>query len=266
MKPGPTAPPHNWWSWVRDTSRAPDLVFTSGVTSYRWCVMWCVTDEPYLRLEAKLSSKLTCHNLSIEVNEGDDVVLGVLIEAYPPLTSHWWKTPTSHNASLLEQRFYNYNDRCEKSQGWKNEIMNNHHHDNNPIWFCRYEALLFLKRLNFQEMGRYTLYVQNTMRNDSITFDIKMYSKCSSVIYFLFITTENTHIQIYDFKMWWHEWTPFFNLWTEKPVATVRWENLTTLACRSFGYPAPRIFWYQCTGVTVSYVFTFLSYKLHFNL
>ncbi|KAA0709845.1 Macrophage colony-stimulating factor 1 receptor CSF-1 receptor [Triplophysa tibetana] len=146
-----------------------------------------VVDEPYLRLAAKLSSKLTRHHLSIEVNEGDDVDLGVLIEAYPPLTSHWWKTPTSHNASLLEQRFYNYND--------------------------RYEALLFLKRLNFQEMGRYTLYVQNTMRNDSITFDIKMY---------------------------------------KKPVATVRWENVTTLACRSFGYPAPRIFWYQCTGVTVS--------------
>ncbi|XP_056625497.1 macrophage colony-stimulating factor 1 receptor [Triplophysa dalaica] len=146
-----------------------------------------VVDEPYLRLEAKLSSKLTRHRLSIEVNEGDDVVLSVLIEAYPPLTSHWWKTPTSHNATLLEQRFYNYND--------------------------RYEALLFLKRLNFQEMGRYTLYVQNTMRNDTITFDIKMY---------------------------------------KKPVATVRWENVTTLACRSFGYPAPRIFWYQCTGVTVS--------------
>ncbi|KAI7789484.1 macrophage colony-stimulating factor 1 receptor [Triplophysa rosa] len=145
-----------------------------------------VVDEPYLRMSAKLSSKLTRRHLSIEVNEGDDVDLSVLIEAYPPLTSHWWKTPSSHNASLLEQRFYNYND--------------------------RYDALLFLKRLNFQEVGRYTLYVQNTMRNDSITFDIKMY---------------------------------------KKPVATVRWENITTLSCRSFGYPAPRIFWYQCTGVTV---------------
>lgn len=146
-----------------------------------------VVDEPYIRLSAKLSSKLTHHRLSIEVNEGDDVDLGVLIEAYPPLTSHWWDTPTSHNASLLEQRFYNYND--------------------------RYEALLFLKRLKFQEMGRYTLYMQNTLRNASITFDIKMY---------------------------------------KKPVATVKWENVTTLSCRSFGYPAPRILWYQCNGVTVS--------------
>ncbi|XP_051506477.1 macrophage colony-stimulating factor 1 receptor-like isoform X2 [Myxocyprinus asiaticus] len=143
-----------------------------------------VVDEPYIRLSPKLSSELTHSGLSIKVSEGDDVDLGVLIEAYPPLTSHRWETPTSHNASLPEHRFYSYNH--------------------------RYEALLFLKRLNFLEMGRYTLYVTSSMRNASITFDIKMY---------------------------------------QKPVAVVRWENVTTLSCKSYGYPAPSILWYQCAGI-----------------
>uniref|UniRef100_A0A672SVT8 Platelet-derived growth factor receptor-like protein n=1 Tax=Sinocyclocheilus grahami TaxID=75366 RepID=A0A672SVT8_SINGR len=143
-----------------------------------------VVDEPYIRLSPKLSSKLTHRGLSIEISEGEDVDLRVLIEAYPPLISHQWVTPTSHNASLPENRFYNYND--------------------------RYEALMFLKRLNFQETGRYTLHVKSSRKNASITFDIKMYTK---------------------------------------PVATVRWENVTTLSCRSYGYPAPSILWYQCTGI-----------------
>nr|XP_009305955.1 macrophage colony-stimulating factor 1 receptor [Danio rerio]XP_021336760.1 macrophage colony-stimulating factor 1 receptor [Danio rerio] len=112
-----------------------------------------VVEEPYIRLSPKLSSKLTHRGLSIEVSEGDDVDLGVLIEAYPPLTSHKWETPTSHNASLPENRFFNHND--------------------------RYEALLFLKSLNFEEIGQYTLNVKNSMKNASITFDIKMYKSTS---------------------------------------------------------------------------------------
>uniref|UniRef100_A0A672SU60 receptor protein-tyrosine kinase n=1 Tax=Sinocyclocheilus grahami TaxID=75366 RepID=A0A672SU60_SINGR len=141
-----------------------------------------VVDEPYIRLSPKLSSKLTHRGLSIEISEGEDVDLRVLIEAYPPLISHQWVTPTSHNASLPENR---------------------------------YEALMFLKRLNFQETGRYTLHVKSSRKNASITFDIKMYTK---------------------------------------PVATVRWENVTTLSCRSYGYPAPSILWYQCTGIRTTYV------------
>uniref|UniRef100_A0A9J7ZWA0 receptor protein-tyrosine kinase n=1 Tax=Cyprinus carpio carpio TaxID=630221 RepID=A0A9J7ZWA0_CYPCA len=155
-----------------------------------------VVDEPYIRLIPKLSSELTHRGLSIEVNEGNDVDLRVLIEAYPPLISHQWETPTSHNAPLPQNRFYNYND--------------------------RYEALLFLKRLNFQETGRYTLHVKSSIKNASITFDIKMYTK---------------------------------------PVATVRWENVTTLSCRSYGYPAPSILWYQCTGIR-----TTACYELKANM
>ncbi|XP_048058726.1 macrophage colony-stimulating factor 1 receptor [Megalobrama amblycephala] len=119
-----------------------------------------VVGEPYIHLSPKLSSKLTHRGLSIEVREGDDVDLGVLIEAYPPLTSHQWVTPTSHSASLPENRFYNYTD--------------------------RYEALLFLRRLNFQEIGRYTLYVKSSMKNASITFDIKMYKSVVFVLVWSF--------------------------------------------------------------------------------
>ncbi|TRY91341.1 hypothetical protein DNTS_030144 [Danionella cerebrum] len=107
-----------------------------------------VVDKPYIRLWPKLSTKLSHQGLSITVSEGDDVDLGVLIEAYPPLTFHHWKTPTSHNASLPESSFYSDND--------------------------RYEAMLFLKRLKYEETGFYTLYLQSRMRNASITFHIKM--------------------------------------------------------------------------------------------
>ncbi len=34
----------------------------------------------------------------------------------------------------------------------------------------------------------------------------------------------------------------------------MRWENVTTLSCRSYGYPAPSILWYQCTGIRTTYV------------
>uniref|UniRef100_A0A8C2JQW3 receptor protein-tyrosine kinase n=1 Tax=Cyprinus carpio TaxID=7962 RepID=A0A8C2JQW3_CYPCA len=155
-----------------------------------------VVDEPYIRLIPKLSSELTHRGLSIEVNEGNDVDLRVLIEAYPPLISHQWETPTSHNQDEHNiSEFY-----CFFFFFF--------------FWNCRYEALLFLKRLNFQETGRYTLHVKSSIKNASITFDIKMYTK---------------------------------------PVATVRWENVTTLSCRSYGYPAPSILWYQCTGIRTTY-------------
>uniref|UniRef100_A0A4W5LAI0 receptor protein-tyrosine kinase n=1 Tax=Hucho hucho TaxID=62062 RepID=A0A4W5LAI0_9TELE len=35
----------------------------------------------------------------------------------------------------------------------------------------------------------------------------------------------------------------------KRPVAVVRWENITSLMCTSFGYPAPIILWYQCSGI-----------------
>uniref|UniRef100_A0A8C6NXN1 receptor protein-tyrosine kinase n=1 Tax=Nothobranchius furzeri TaxID=105023 RepID=A0A8C6NXN1_NOTFU len=74
----------------------------------------------------------------------------------------------------------------------------------------RYRASLQLKRMNIQEQGQYTFYARSNLVNASIKFQVQMY---------------------------------------QRPVAVVRWENVTTLTCTSFGYPAPRIIWYQCLGI-----------------
>ncbi|CAL8355141.1 unnamed protein product [Merluccius merluccius] len=143
-----------------------------------------VVDQPYIRLSPQLSPRLAHQGLSVEVNEGEDLELSVLIEAYPHITEHHWDTPTSPNASTQEQKFTRYNN--------------------------RYHATLLLKRMNAQEQGQYTFHAKSHMTNASITFQVQMY---------------------------------------QRPVAVVRWENITTLTCTSFGYPAPRIIWYQCFGI-----------------
>lgn len=141
-----------------------------------------VVDKPYIRLMPQLSPKLAHKGLSVEVNEGEDLELSVLIEAYPHITEHKWYTPTTPSTST--QEFIRYNN--------------------------RYRASLQLKRMNAQEQGQYTFYAENNLANASLTFQVQMY---------------------------------------QRPVAVVRWENVTTLTCTSFGYPAPRIIWYQCFGI-----------------
>ncbi|XP_033488782.2 macrophage colony-stimulating factor 1 receptor isoform X1 [Epinephelus lanceolatus] len=143
-----------------------------------------VVDKAYIRLLPQLSPKLAHKGLSVEVNEGEDLELNVLIEAYPSITEHRWHTPTSPNTSTQEHKLIIYNN--------------------------RYHASLQLKRMNAQEQGQYTFYAKNNLTNASITFQVQMY---------------------------------------QRPVAVVRWENITTLTCTSFGYPAPRIIWYQCLGI-----------------
>ncbi|KAL6117706.1 csf1r [Pungitius sinensis] len=146
-----------------------------------------VVDKAYIRLLPQLSPKLAHQGLSVEVNEGEDLELTVLIEAYPHITEHRWQTPTSPNTSTQEHKLIRYNN--------------------------RYHATLKLKRMNAQEQGIYTFYARSDLTNASITFQVQMY---------------------------------------QRPVAVVRWENITTLTCTSFGYPAPRIIWYQCFGIRPS--------------
>lgn len=75
-------------------------------------VSWFLcTDKPYIRLLPQLSPKLAHKGLSVEVNEGEDLELSVLIEAYPHITEHGWHTPTSPNTSTQEQKFVRYNNR-----------------------------------------------------------------------------------------------------------------------------------------------------------
>uniref|UniRef100_A0AAQ4PJF2 receptor protein-tyrosine kinase n=1 Tax=Gasterosteus aculeatus aculeatus TaxID=481459 RepID=A0AAQ4PJF2_GASAC len=146
-----------------------------------------VVDKAYIRLLPQLSPKLAHQGLSVEVNEGEDLELTVIIEAYPHITEHRWQTPTSPNTSTQEHKLIKYNN--------------------------RYHATLQLKRMNAQEQGIYTFYARSDLTNASITFQVQMY---------------------------------------QRPVAVVRWENITTLTCTSFGYPAPRIIWYQCFGIRPS--------------
>uniref|UniRef100_A0A3Q2TBM6 receptor protein-tyrosine kinase n=1 Tax=Fundulus heteroclitus TaxID=8078 RepID=A0A3Q2TBM6_FUNHE len=143
-----------------------------------------VVDKPYIRLLPQLSPKLAPKGLSVVVNEGEDLELSLLIEAYPHIIEHRWLTPTSPNTPTQEHKFIRYNN--------------------------RYHATLQLKRLNIQEQGQYTFYAKSDLANASISFQVQMY---------------------------------------QRPNAVVRWENVTTLTCTSFGYPAPRIIWYQCMGI-----------------
>nr|XP_020478244.1 macrophage colony-stimulating factor 1 receptor 1-like [Monopterus albus]XP_020478245.1 macrophage colony-stimulating factor 1 receptor 1-like [Monopterus albus] len=143
-----------------------------------------VVDKPYIRLLPQLSPKLAHQHLLVEVNEGEDLELSVLIEAYPRITEHRWHTPTSPKSSTQEYKFIQYNN--------------------------RYHASLQVKRMNAQEQGLYTLYTRNELTNASIAFQVQMY---------------------------------------QRPVAVMKWENVTTLTCTSYGYPAPKIKWFQCFGI-----------------
>lgn len=68
-------------------------------------------DEPYIRLLPQLAPKLAHTGLSVEVNEGEDLELTVVIEAYPHIIEHRWQTPTSPTKSMQEQKFIRYNNR-----------------------------------------------------------------------------------------------------------------------------------------------------------
>ncbi|KAJ8405469.1 hypothetical protein AAFF_G00319420 [Aldrovandia affinis] len=143
-----------------------------------------VVDGPYIRLSPWLLPKLSQQGNDVEVTEGEDLELRVLIEAYPHILEQGWDTPSPGNISSQDHKFYRHNN--------------------------RYEAILLLKRMNFEEQGQYTFYAKSAKANASISFNVQMY---------------------------------------QKPIAVVRWENVTTLTCKSFGYPAPSIFWYQCSGI-----------------
>lgn len=71
------------------------------------------TEKPYIRLWPQLIPKLASQGLSVEVNEGEDLELSVIVEAYPQITEHRWHTPTSPSTSMQEHMFVQYNNRQE---------------------------------------------------------------------------------------------------------------------------------------------------------
>lgn len=70
-----------------------------------------MTDKPYIRLLPQLSPKLAHQGLAVEVNEGEDLELNVVVEAYPDITEHRWHTPMSHRTSTQEHKLVKYNNR-----------------------------------------------------------------------------------------------------------------------------------------------------------
>ncbi|KAK1789301.1 hypothetical protein P4O66_015242, partial [Electrophorus voltai] len=132
-----------------------------------------VVEEPYLRVSPRPEHQ----GLSLNVKEGEDIELWVSIEASPP--------SGVPRVSMLPER-----QLMRELQG-------------------KYEAVLFLRRLNSDEQGRYTFHASSSRTNASITFHIHMY---------------------------------------QKPVVTVRETNTSLLTCTSFGYPPPSIVWYKCQG------------------
>uniref|UniRef100_A0A8C9VJU0 receptor protein-tyrosine kinase n=1 Tax=Scleropages formosus TaxID=113540 RepID=A0A8C9VJU0_SCLFO len=82
----------------------------------------------------------------------------------------------------------------------------------------RYDFTLILKRMTAKEQGLYTFRARNAGVNASLTFRVQTY---------------------------------------QKPVATVKRNNATTLTCTVIGFPAPQIQWYQCSGIRSTTFFTY---------
>uniref|UniRef100_A0A8C9TVE5 receptor protein-tyrosine kinase n=1 Tax=Scleropages formosus TaxID=113540 RepID=A0A8C9TVE5_SCLFO len=102
-------------------------------------------------------------------------------------------------------------------------------HQDNQLWVfpstdftrtfhCRYDFTLILKRMTAKEQGLYTFRARNAGVNASLTFRVQTY---------------------------------------QKPVATVKRNNATTLTCTVIGFPAPQIQWYQCSGIRSTTFFTY---------
>ncbi|XP_041079401.1 macrophage colony-stimulating factor 1 receptor 1-like [Polyodon spathula] len=103
-----------------------------------------VVEEGYVRLSPQWDTTL-------EVPEGEDVELKVLIEAYPALLESGWDTPRSHNVSGHKEEFHRFNN--------------------------RYESVLKLNRMKTTERGQYTFYAGNANSNSSVTFHIQIHQK-----------------------------------------------------------------------------------------
>ncbi|XP_041122455.1 macrophage colony-stimulating factor 1 receptor 1-like [Polyodon spathula] len=103
-----------------------------------------VVEEGYMRLSPQ-------HDTTLEVPEGEDLELKVLIEAYPALLESRWDTPRSHNVSVHKEEFHRFNN--------------------------RYESVLKLNRMKTAERGQYTFYTGNANSNSSVTFHILIHQK-----------------------------------------------------------------------------------------
>ncbi|MGH0118259.1 UNVERIFIED_CONTAM: hypothetical protein FKN15_049280 [Acipenser sinensis] len=103
-----------------------------------------VVEEGYVRLSAQ-------QDTTLEVPEGEDLELKVLIEAYPAILESGWDTPRSHNVSGHKEEFHRFNN--------------------------RYESVLKLNRMKTTERGQYTFYARNANSDSSVTFHIQIHQR-----------------------------------------------------------------------------------------
>uniref|UniRef100_A0A3P8ZB02 receptor protein-tyrosine kinase n=1 Tax=Esox lucius TaxID=8010 RepID=A0A3P8ZB02_ESOLU len=144
-----------------------------------------VVDKPYIRLIPHLSPNLYQNGSLVEVKEGENLEINILIEAYPQIKEHWWDVPVSHNMSTHDKT-------------WVIRDSN------------RYKCSLLVQRVRSEDRGQYTLNTRSTGLNGSITFNVQV---------------------------------------SQKPSTMLIRKNASTLTCTSSGYPAPTILWYQCPGI-----------------
>lgn len=58
------------------------------------------SDEPYIRLIPRLSPNLYQNGSLVNVKEGENLEISILIEAYPQIKEHWWDVPMSHSHNI----------------------------------------------------------------------------------------------------------------------------------------------------------------------
>ncbi|XP_078142667.1 macrophage colony-stimulating factor 1 receptor 2 isoform X2 [Centroberyx gerrardi] len=92
----------------------------------------------------------------VEVYEGQDVKLTFVIEAYPPIISQRWTTPT-HNNNTTYQESYTANNQRSK-------------------------ASLLLRRVRQEDRGRYSLHFSSSFFSDSQNIDLRVYRSPTAVV------------------------------------------------------------------------------------
>ncbi|XP_058483909.1 macrophage colony-stimulating factor 1 receptor 2 isoform X2 [Solea solea] len=96
-------------------------------------------------------------NIRVEVNEGRDVTLKFVIEAYPPIRSQAWVTPSDNDNDTMYEESYTANG-------------------------YRSEASLLLRRVRQGDEGQYSFNFSNSFFSGSQNIDLRIYRSPHAVV------------------------------------------------------------------------------------
>ncbi|KAM9348481.1 macrophage colony-stimulating factor 1 receptor 2 [Symphorus nematophorus] len=99
-------------------------------------------------------------SITMEVYEGQDVMLTFVMESYPPIRNQHWTTPTNNN---------NTNDTAYQESYTANG--------------CRSEASLLLRRVRQEDRGRYSFHFSNSFFSGSQNIDLRIYRSPSADVH-----------------------------------------------------------------------------------